>query len=273
MTAATVAHPVSRRRDLSRPILGAVTATLFLYLYAPIVVIAILALNRSEIASFPMTGITLRWIREALTDPVVQQGIENSLLVAFAVVVMTLPLSLILAHALHRHLSQRGANLLVGLVTMPMQTPRIVLAVLLLLLFSFIGIRPNLGTVVLSHVVLTIPFATLVISARFKSLDRALEEAASDLGASRLQSWVYVLLPLLAPALIAAAMITFTISFDEMVVTYFTIGTQSTLPIVIWGMLSQGYTPELNALGAVITVFTFVLIVAAQLLRGDNSLT
>jgi spermidine/putrescine transport system permease protein len=124
----------------------------------------------------------------------------------------------------------------------------------------------------LSHVVLTLPFATLIIAARLRGIDRSLEEAASDLGASRLQIWVHVLIPLLAPAVIAATMIAFTISFDEMVVTYFTIGTQSTLPIVIWGMLSQGYTPELNAVGALITGTTFVILALAQLLRGRTQL-
>ena len=86
---------------------------------------------------------------------------------------------------------------------------------------------------------LTLPFATLIIAARLRGIDRALEEAALDLGASPLQTWIHVLIPLLIPAVIAATMITFTISFDEMVVTYFTIGTQSTLPILIWNMLKS----------------------------------
>ena len=145
------------------------------------------------------------------------------------------------AYVMVRRASGGMSSLLLIVITTPMQTPRIILGVLLLLLFSVAGIRPGLITVLLGHVVLTLPFATLIIAARLRGIDTVLEEAALDLGASPLRMWVDILLPLLAPAVVAAGLISFTISFDEMVVSYFTIGTQSTLPIVIWTMVSQGY--------------------------------
>jgi spermidine/putrescine transport system permease protein len=260
-----------RRFDPFHAVLAAVTALLFAYLYLPIVVVMILSVNDSEVAAFPLHGVTFRWFLKVFNNPLIAEGLFNSLSVALVVIVITIPLSLMFAHVLSRETHSGRASALTILVTLPMQTPRIILAVLLLLLFSLLGIKTNLATVTFSHVVLTMPFATLIIAARLRGIERVLEEAAFDLGASRFQTWIHVLIPLLIPAVLAATMITFTISFDEMVVTYFTIGTQSTLPILIWNMLSQGYTPELNAVGALITVSTFVIIAAAQALQGQRS--
>jgi spermidine/putrescine transport system permease protein len=271
MSSAPYTAPVPRRRPRIDPIdvvLGMLTGVLFIYLYLPLLVVIVLSFNSSELAAFPLRGLTLRWFAQAFNNAQVTEGLWNSIVVGLAVVAITLPLALMFAHVMTRQARGKMAGILTGLISVPMQTPRIILAVLLLLLFSLIGVRTNLITVVLSHVVLTLPFATLIIAARLRSIDRVLEEAASDLGAFRWQTWAYILLPLLAPAVTAAGLITFTISFDEMVVSYFTIGTQSTLPIVIWGMLSQGYTQELNAVGALITASTLVIIAIAQALRG-----
>jgi len=252
--------------------LGTLTALLFVYLYLPIFVVLILSFNNSELGAFPLRGFTLRWYVQVFHNEQVIEGLRNSIGVGLVVVAITIPLGLMFAYVLTRQARGTVAAILAGVITAPMQAPRIILAVLLLLLFSLIGVRTNLVTVTLSHVVLTLPFATLIIAARFRNIDRSLEEAASDLGASRWQIWTLILLPMLAPAVMAAGLIAFTISFDEMVVSFFTIGTQSTLPIVIWGMLAQGYTQELNALGALIVTSTLAVIVVAQSLRRKERL-
>lgn len=247
--------------------LRAVTTLMFAYLYVPIVVIILLAFNNSDFAVLPLRGVTLRWFAQVFQNQHLMAGLRNSVVVATAVVVISVPLGMILAYFMVRVARGRSAAALTAIVSAPMQTPKIILAMLLLLLFALAGIRPSLVTVTLSHVVLTLPFVTLIIAARLRGIDPAVEEAAYDLGASSLRTWLEVLLPLLAPAVVAAALIAFTISFDEMVVSYFTIGTESTLPVVIWSMVSYGYTQEINATGAIIIAATLVLIAIAQFLQ------
>jgi spermidine/putrescine transport system permease protein len=249
--------------------LTCMTLAIFAYLYLPIAVVILLSFNDSELAALPLQGVTLRWYSRIFHNQQLMSGLWNSLTVALAVVAATVPLGLMLAYAM-REARGRLASALVAIVTMPMQAPRIILAVLLLILFGFIGMRPSLLTVFLGHVVLTLPFAALIIAARLQGIDRSLEEAAYDLGASRRRIWLEVLLPLLWPAVAAAALIAFTISFDEMVVSYFTIGTESTLPIVIWSMVSYSYTQEINAIGTVIIAATLVLIALAQFLQHSR---
>jgi spermidine/putrescine transport system permease protein len=244
---------------------------MFAYLYVPIAVIVLLSFNNSDLASLPLRGVTLRWYSQIFQNQFLMSGLWNSVLVAAIVVVIAVPLGLMLAYVMARDARGRAADALAAIVSMPLQTPKIILAVLLLLLFSLIGVRPSLLTVTLSHVVLTLPFVTLIIAARLRGLDPSLEEAAYDLGASPWRIWLEILLPLLGPAVIAAALIAFTISFDEMVVSYFTIGTDATLPVVIWSMVSYGYNQEINAIGAVIIAATLVLIAIAQMLQRNEA--
>jgi spermidine/putrescine transport system permease protein len=245
---------------------------MFVYLYLPIAVIIALSFNNSDLAALPLKGLTLRWYGAVFHNQQLIDGLWNSLLVGMADVLISVPLGLLLAYAMVREARGRSVNILTAIVTLPMQTPRIVLAVLLLMLFSLAGVRPSLLTVLLGHIVLTLPFVTLIIAARLQGIDRSLEEAAFDLGASHARIWFSILVPLLAPAIIAAALIAFTVSFDEMVLSYFTIGTESTLPVVIWAMLSYGYTQEINAIGAVIISVTLLLISLAQFLRRNERL-
>lgn len=262
-----IAPAMCRRVDLGNLALGGLTAILFAYLYVPIIVIVVLSFNDSDLASFPLHGLTLRWFAQVFRDEQIVEGFRNSAVVGAAAVAITIPLALMFAYVMVRRASGGMSSLLLIVITTPMQTPRIILGVLLLLLFSVAGIRPGLITVLLGHVVLTLPFATLIIAARLRGIDTVLEEAALDLGASPLRMWVDILLPLLAPAVVAAGLISFTISFDEMVVSYFTIGTQSTLPIVIWTMVSQGYSQEINAAGTLVIALTLALITASIGLR------
>ena len=263
--------PVARRRrpDGATIVLALITVILFAYLYVPILVVVLLSFNDSELAALPIRGFTLRWFGAVFRNSHLMDGLWNSVIVGVASVAVSVPLGLMLAYAMTRQMGRRAGSALAALVTLPMQTPRIILAVLLLLTFSMAGVRPSLFTVFLSHVVLTLPFVTLIIAARLRGIDPTLEEAAYDLGASRLRIWLEVILPMLGPAVIAAALIAFTISFDEMVVSYFTIGTESTLPVVIWSMVSYGYTQEINAIGSIIIAITLCLIVAAQILQRE----
>ena len=260
-----------RRTSRAGIVLGIMTVLLYIYLYLPVLVIIVLAFNDSELIALPLRGFTLRWFESLFRDAHLMEGLRNSILIGIATVSVSVPLGLMLAFAMVR-LVRRGSGVLTSAVVLPMMTPRIILAVLLLLFFASLGVRLSLGTVLLGHVVLVLPFTTLIISARLRGLDPALEEAAQDLGASKFRVWWEILLPLLWPAVLAASLIAFTVSFDEMVVTYFTTGIESTLPVVIWSMVRHGYTQEINAVGAVIIAVTLVLIAVAHRLRGDPRL-
>lgn len=267
---AIAADPPRRRGSLpvTDLVLGTITAILFVYVYLPVVVVIVLGFNSADLAVFPIQGLTLRWFKDLFTDRQIIDGLRNSLVVGFGSVAVAVLLGMMMAYYLARRVSGFAESALSVVVVLPMQTPRIVLGVLLLTFFSLLGVRPSLFTVLLAHIALTLPFATLIILARLRGIDPALEEAALDLGAPRWRIWLEILLPLLAPALLAAALVSFTISFDEMVVSYFTIGNESTLPVVIWSMLSYGYTQKVNALGSLIIVPTLFLLGVAQFLRS-----
>jgi spermidine/putrescine transport system permease protein len=263
--------PVPWRRrwrvDVAGQTLAAMTVLLYVYLYLPILVMFVLSFNGAELAAFPLRGVTLRWYGEVFRNAHLMEGLGNSLTVGVSTVVVSVPLGLMLAYVSVR-IARRSAGPLSVAVLLPILTPRIILGVLLLIFFTFLGITLSLGTVLLGHIVLTMPFATLIIAARLRGIEFALEEAARDLGASTVQMWVHILVPLLWPAVLAAALISFTISFDEMVVSFFTTGVDSTLPVVIWAMVRYGYTQEMNAIGALIVASTLIIVTFAQRLRG-----
>jgi len=250
-------------------VLAILSAAVFAYLYLPVLVVILLSFNDSDLAVLPLRGLTLRWFGVLFQDRQVMAGLGNSVLLGLATAAIALPLGVTLSYAMVRQ-SGRARGALASIVVLPMQTPRIILGVLLLILFSAVGIPLSLFTVLLGHVVVALPFVTLIVAARLRNIDRALEEAARDLGASGFQIWLRILIPLLAPALLAAVLIAFTTSFDEMVVSYFTIGTESTLPVLIWSMVRYGYTQEINAIGALIITSTLVLALAAQLLQAGR---
>lgn len=258
-----------RRRQRASLILATLTVLVYIYLYLPILVMFVLSFNTAELAAFPLQGVTLRWYEDVFKNPQLMAGLRNSLMVSVASVAVSIPLALMLAYVMVR-VARRSSGPLSAAIILPILTPRIILGVLLLIFFSFVGFDLTLGTVLLGHIVLTLPFATLIIAARLRGIDFTLEEAAGDLGASPLQTWIHVLVPLLWPAVLAAALIAFTVSFDEMVVSFFTTGVDSTLPVVIWAMVRFGYTQEINAIGALIIVSTLIIMAFAQRLRAKT---
>jgi spermidine/putrescine transport system permease protein len=171
------------------------------------------------------------------------------------------------ALAFHRHRFRR-ASLLQGLITIPTVAPEIVLAASLLLLFAALGLRLGFLTIVLAHVGFTVSYAFVVVRARIAGFDHTLEEAAMDLGASPARVFVKVTLPLIAPAVVAAALLVFALSIDDYVVTSFVAGVgATTLPLQIYSMVKTGISPEINAISTLLLVATALLLVAAFLLE------
>jgi len=160
-------------------------------------------------------------------------------------------------------------------MTLPSVSPRrwlLIVGIALLTFYNLIRADLSLLTVIAGHVVMTLPYVTLIASARLEGLDRATEEAAWDLGAGTLTIFREITIPFLKPAIIAAGLMSFTLSFDEVIVTFFTTGTENTLPMVVWSMLRFGLTPEVNAIATITTILSasFAVIAEVSLRRAEK---
>jgi spermidine/putrescine transport system permease protein len=260
------ASPAVRPGRLGRALLASHTGLVYLFLYAPIAVLAAFSFNAGRRTAV-WEGFTLAWYGKLLGNGLLLQATRNSLLVALAATVVATLLGTAAALGLARGVRDRGATR--GLLTLPMVLPEVVLGAALLLLFSAVRLRLSLGTVALAHVVFGISYVTLVVRARLAGLDPALEEAARDLGAGPFETLRRVTLPLAAPGIAAGALLVFILSLDDYVVTSFVAGVgATTLPLHLYSMLKVGVTPEVNAVSTLLLAVTIVPIALAhRLLR------
>lgn len=243
----------------------------YLFLYAPILVLAALSFNASRLSS-SWEGFTLAWYVKSVANPAILSSLRNSLIVGVAATIIATVCGTAAALALHRHRFRR-AGLVSVAIMLPTVAPEIVLAASLLLLFASVGMRLGFATVILAHAGFTVSYAFLVVKARIAGFDRSLEEAAMDLGAGPARTFFLVTLPAIAPAVLAAALLAFALSIDDYVVTSFVAGVGSTtLPLQIYSMVKSGVSPEINAVSTVLLVATGLLLVAAFLLEQGRAL-
>lgn len=236
-------------------------AATFGFLYLPIAVLVVMSFNAGSIP-FVWSGFSTRWYVELAGNPQIQQGLVNTLLVAVGATIGACVLGTLLAIGLARY---SRAILLEAYSLAPAIIPDLVLAIGLLILFAGIGVTLSLFSVLLAHIVFGMAFVAAVVTARIGQIDPSLEEASRDLGADGVQTLLRITLPSLAPAIVAGALLVFTLSLDEFVIAYFTDGpTTPTLPIVIYSMVRFGVTPEINALGALLLLVSFTVVLAAQ---------
>ncbi len=257
----------------ARGTLGLFSAGIYLFLYAPILVLAVFSFNRGRLTA-TWQGFTVDWYRTLAHDAQIMGSLRNSLLVAVVATIACTAIGSAAALALRRErLPGRAAA--EGLLTLPIVVPEIVLASSLLLFFAGIGMRLGLVTVVLAHVAFSLSYAVVVVRARLSGLDRSLEEAASDLGAPPLRVFWHVTLPGIAPGVLAAALLVFALSIDDYVVTSFVAGVGSTtLPIQIYSMVRSGISPEINAVSTLVLVGTGLMLYGAHRLeRGARTVS
>src|SRR3982074_3181925 len=247
----------SRRRA---PLLTIYSALVFAFIYLPIVVLIVYSFNRDGVGGFPPRHFTLAWYRQLFADSAIWDSIVNSLIVAAASVALSLALGLLAALALDRA-SFPGKALFRRLVLLPLILPRNIAGLSLLMFAVFSGMQLSLFTVFLGHGTALISVATTELFAGLQKLDRAQEEASLDLGATPWQTFWRITLPNLKLSLIAAGLLIFTLSMDEIAVTFFLIGRDNTLPLEIWGRLRRGITPEINAVSTLIFAVSVGLIV------------
>jgi spermidine/putrescine transport system permease protein len=238
----------------------------FAFLYLPIVTLIVYSFNGAGVGGFPPRDLTLDWYRQLFADDAIWSSVGNSLLVAAAAIVISLLFGIPAALALDRS-SFPGKTLFRRLVLLPLILPGIITGLSLLMLFREADIPSSLLTIILGHGTALISVATTEVFAGLQKFDRAQEEASVDLGADYWQTFWHITLPNLRLSIIGAILLIFTLSMDEIAVSFFLMGRDNTLPLEIWGRLRRGITPEINAISTVIFVFSLITIVIWYRLR------
>ena len=241
-------------------------AAVFAFLYLPIVVLILYSFNGEGVGGFPPRNLTLGWYSLLLGDGAIWSAVMNSVIVALAAMAISLAFGVPAALALDRA-SFPGKALFRRLVLLPLILPGIITGLSLLMLFNVVGVKLSLMTIMLGHGTALISVATTEVFAGLQKLDRAQEEASLDLGANYWQTFWRITVPNLKLPIIGAALLIFTLSMDEIAVSFFLIGRDNTLPLEIWGRLRRGITPEINAVSSIIFLFSLVTIVVWYRLR------
>jgi spermidine/putrescine transport system permease protein len=242
------------------PLLTIYAALVFIFIYLPVVVLILYSFNRDGVGGFPPNHFTLDWYMQLFADGPIWDSVANSLEVAAGSVVLSLTLGLLAALALDRA-TFPGKAMFRRIVLLPLILPGIITGLSLLMFGVLVKIQLSLFTVFLGHGTALISVATTELFAGLQKMDRAQEEASLDLGATPWQTFWRITLPNLKLSLIAAGLLIFTLSMDEIAVTFFLIGRDNTLPLEIWGRLRRGITPEINAVSTLIFAVSVGLIV------------
>jgi spermidine/putrescine transport system permease protein len=250
---------------VSRVLLNVYFWGFVLFLFAPLAVLVIFSLNNSMTPSLPLSGFTTRWFHQAFSNGELTGALVRSVGVALVTALIASGLGIMSSLGIMA-LRGRALSLTLAALLLPLVVPYISLAVGLLILLQAVGVGPTLVAVVLGHVVVTLPFAILVVLPRLRSLDPALNEAAADLGASELVSFGLVTLPLLAPALLSSVIICFVTSFDEFAIASFLAPSgQPTYPVFLYSSArTPGLLPEVIAVGAIVIAASLLLVVLAE---------
>lgn len=254
--------------------LGAWAAVVYVFLYLPILVIVVYSFNDSRFGA-TWTGFTTKWYGVLFTRPDVREALTHTLEIAVLSTLVSTVLGTLVGLGLWRY-TLRFRTALTFLLVLPIVIPDVVMGVSLLMFYALaraglerLGWTFDNGfwTVLLAHVTFQISYVALTVRSRLAGYGRDLEEAARDLGATGLQSFLHVVLPLALPGVLAGALLAFTLSLDDFVVTYFTSGSGfRTLPVLIYTNVKRGVTPDINALSAILVGLTILAIVAANAL-------
>ncbi len=236
---------------------------IYVFLYTPIAVLMILSFNKAGMPT-AWTGFSTDWYGKLLESPKIIAAAKNSLVVAIVSTFIATTIGTLLALGVER---RKASASLDALLFTPMIIPDIVLAIALLSFFTMVKFTLGLHSIVLAHVVFNIAFVCAVVRARLKSFDWSLTEASCDLGAGALTTFRKITFPLIWPAVVAAALLAFTLSIDEFIIAYFTAGAgqgSTTLPMQIYAMIRFGVTPEINAMATIVLLMSFILVLLAQ---------
>jgi spermidine/putrescine transport system permease protein len=234
------------------------------YIFLPLAVLVLYAFNTSEYLTWPLKGLTLHWFQKAFDDSRLILALKNSVIIGLVTTFFSVLFGGGLAYGLVRY-KFRGKTLLEALNILAIITYGVVSAVSVLLWFRFLGIPGGIWPTILGHTTFITPFAVMVIRDRLRNFDLEMEEAAMDLGATRLRTFWDVTLPLIIPSVLAAALFCFTISLGEFLLSFFLIGHELTLPVYLYSLMRFTFTPAVNAAAVLIISFPILAVIVAAI--------
>lgn len=235
----------------------------FAFLYAPIVILIIFSFNAGKLVSV-WSGFSTHWYGELLHNEQILQAVWVSIQIAVVNATIATILGTLGAYALSRFGAFKGRTLFTGMMTAPLVMPDVITGLATLLLFVGIGWARGMSTITIAHITFSLAFVAVIVRARISALDQSLEEAAMDLGARPVKTFLVITIPMLAPALVAGWLLAFTLSLDDLVIASFVAGPgASTLPMVVFSKVRLGVSPEINALGTLIVLFVTLCICLA----------
>jgi len=235
----------------------------YLFLYGPMVILVIFSFNKARINAV-WTGFTLEWYRVLFADTAMAGALQNSLIIGIVSTILATVIGTFTAIAMYRY-KFPGKKIFDSILYMPIIIPDIVMGISLLSFYVFIHFTLGLVSIIIAHVAFNISFVAVVVRARLYGYNKTLDEAAMDLGATPVQTFMKVTLPIILPGVISAALIAFTLSFDDYLITSFVAGIGSTtLPVKVYAMMKFGVSPEINALSTLILFFSMTSVIISQ---------
>jgi spermidine/putrescine transport system permease protein len=242
---------------------------IYLFLYVPILVLIAYSFNDTKYST-NWQGFTWKWYEQLFTDSPLKEALVNSLVIALLSSVAATILGTLGAFAFYRY-RFLGRKVMYSFIYIVMMSPDIVMGISLLMFFITIGLATGPLTLLLAHITFCLPFVVVTVYSRISGFDRNIIDVAKDLGASELQMFRHIMMPMLMPAIIAGWLLSFTLSLDDVVVSFFTTGpTFEILPLKIYSMVRLGIKPEINALSAVMFLLSLVTVTVAHLVTKEN---
>ena len=252
-----------RSSALLTGVLRGYTLLLFIFIFAPIVFSVIFSFNSARFPTISLESFTWHWYETIWNDPDVWQALRNSAIVSLCTSVLATALGFATAYTDYRY-NFRFKSAYLALVLLPPTIPLIIMALAMLAWFSKIGASGELWSIIIAHTVLAAPFAMAIIRLRLNQMDRDLESAAWNLGASEWRTMREVIVPFCRPAIISAAFLTAAVSFDEFAIAWFVSGLNKTVPVLILEIVQGNIDPQVNAIGTFVFLVSITLVIAAQ---------
>jgi spermidine/putrescine transport system permease protein len=237
---------------------------IYIFLYLPIAVVVIFAFN-SNTNNIKFTGFSLQWFGKLAQDAALLSSFGNTIIIAVTSTVVSTIIGTLAAVGMWRY-KFKGKGIIDALLYIPVVIPEIILGISLLSLFSLAHVPMGLLSLIMAHITFSVPFVVFTVRARLFGFDRSIEEASMDLGANRIKTFIRVTLPVIFPGVISGALLAFTLSIDDVIISSFTAGpATTTFPIKVMQLIRSGITPDVNALTALILLATAVLVVITQI--------
>jgi spermidine/putrescine transport system permease protein len=242
---------------------GIFTALIYLFLYLPIAVIILFSFNTSKM-NIVFEGFTLDWYSRLLRNDTLLEAYGNTLLVGIVSTLIATLIGTLASYGMYKY-KFRGKRIIDMLLYIPVVIPEIVLGISLLAIFNLSQIPMGIVSLIIAHATFSIPFVVFTVNARLSGFDKSVEEAAMDLGAGRLKTFLTVTLPIIMPGVVSGAFLAFTLSVDDIIISFFTTGPGSnTFPLKVMELTKTGVTPDVYALSTIVLIVTIVLVIVTQ---------